>query len=124
MKINKLILSAIIALGGAFSANAQNVAVEETENVFQPHWYIMGQVGGQETLGETSFGRLASFNAQIGVGYRFNSVLGVRVIANGWTSKGSITVSRISRPGRRLRCAERWWCRRAPARVWRYRPRR
>ena len=92
MKINKLILSAIIALGGAFSANVQNVAVEETENVFQPHWYIMGQVGGQETLGETSFGRLASFNAQIGVGYRFNSVLGVRVIANGWTSKGSITV--------------------------------
>ncbi|MDE6396119.1 MAG: OmpA family protein, partial [Muribaculaceae bacterium] len=92
MKINKLILSAAIALGAVFSTNAQNAAVEVTENVFQPHWYIMGQVGGQETLGETSFGRLASFNAQLGFGYRFNSVLGARVILNGYTSKGSITV--------------------------------
>ncbi len=90
MKINKLILSAAIALGGVFTATAQQATVEES--VFQPHWYIMGQVGGQETLGETSFGRLAAFNAQIGVGYRFNSVLGARLIFNGYTSKGSVTV--------------------------------
>ncbi|MDE6121896.1 MAG: OmpA family protein, partial [Duncaniella dubosii] len=51
-----------------------------------------GQVGMQETLGETSFGKLASFNAQVGVGYRFNPVLGARLIFNGWTSKGSIEV--------------------------------
>lgn len=92
MKINKLFLSASLALCAAFAANAQE-AQEETEYVFQPHWYIQGQVGMQETLGETSFGKLASFNAQIGAGYRFNPVLGARVILNGLNSKGSICVN-------------------------------
>lgn len=92
MKLNKLLLSATVALGGVFMANAQE-AVEETEYVFQPHWYIQGQVGMQETLGETSFGKLASFNAQVGFGYRFNSVLGARLVFNGLTSKGSIDVN-------------------------------
>lgn len=91
MKINKLFLSASFALCAAFAANAQE-AQEETEYVFQPHWYIQGQVGMQETLGETSFGRLSSFNGQIGVGYNFNPVLGARLVFNGWTSKGSITI--------------------------------
>ncbi len=91
MKINKLIASASIALCAAFMANAQEAA-EETEYVFQPHWYVQGQVGMQETLGETSFGRLSSFNAQIGVGYRFNPVLGARIVFNGLNSKGSITL--------------------------------
>lgn len=93
MKINKLLLSASIALCGAFMANAQDVALEETEYVFQPHWYIQGQVGGQETLGETVFGRLASFNAQIGGGYQFTPVFGARVIVNGMTSKASMTLN-------------------------------
>lgn len=91
MKINKLFLSASLALCAAFTANAQEAA-EETEYVFQPHWYIQGQVGMQETLGETSFGKLASFNAQIGAGYQFNPVFGARLIFNSWTSKGSITL--------------------------------
>ena len=92
MKINKLLLSASFALCAAFAANAQVVEEEVTEYVFQPHWYIQGQVGMQETLGETSFGRLSSFNAQIGVGYRFNPVLGARLVFNGLNSKGSITI--------------------------------
>ncbi|MCM1076181.1 MAG: OmpA family protein [Bacteroides sp.] len=92
MKINKLFLSASIALCAAFTANAQ-AADEETEYVFQPHWYIQGQVGMQETLGENSFGKLSSFNAQIGGGYRFNPVLGARLILNSWTSKGAIDVN-------------------------------
>ena len=92
MKINKLLLSASFALCAAFAANAQVVEEEVTEYSFQPHWYIQGQVGMQETLGETSFGRLASFNAQIGVGYRFNPVLGARLVFNGLTSKASETV--------------------------------
>ena len=91
MKINKLFLTASFALCAAFMANAQE-AQEETEYVFQPHWYVQGQVGMQETLGDTSFGKLASFNAQVGVGYRFNPILGARLIFNGWTSKGSIEV--------------------------------
>ncbi|MDE6367701.1 MAG: OmpA family protein, partial [Muribaculaceae bacterium] len=90
MKINKLLLSASFALCAAFAANAQIGGV--TDYSFQPHWYIQGQVGMQETLGETSFGRLSSFNAQLGVGYRFNPVLGARLVFNGLTSKGSITV--------------------------------
>lgn len=80
-----------MALCAAFTASAQEAA-EETEYVFQPHWYIQGQVGMQETLGETSFGKLASFNAQIGAGYQFNPVFGARLIFNSWTSKGSITL--------------------------------
>lgn len=91
MKINKLFLTASFALCAAFMGHAQE-AQEETEYVFQPHWYIQGQVGMQETLGKTSFGKLASFNAQVGVGYRFNPVLGARLIFNGWTSKGSIEI--------------------------------
>lgn len=93
MKINKLFLSASLALCAAFGANAQTVEEEVTEYVFQPHWYIQGQVGMQETLGETSFGKLASFNAQIGGGYNFNPVLGARLIFNSWTSKASICIN-------------------------------
>lgn len=93
MKINKLFLSASLALCAAFGASAQTVEEEVTEYVFQPHWYIQGQVGMQETLGETSFGKLASFNAQIGGGYNFNPVLGARLIFNSWTSKASICVN-------------------------------
>lgn len=94
MKINKLLLTGSFLFCAAFMANAQQAA-EETEYVFQPHWYVQGQVGMQETLGETSFGKLASFNAQLGVGYRFNPVLGARVVFNGLTSKGSITIDGV-----------------------------
>ncbi|MDE6269536.1 MAG: OmpA family protein [Muribaculaceae bacterium] len=90
MKLNKILVSATVALSSAFMANAQ--APEETEYVFQPHWYVQGQVGLQETLGEASFGDLSAFNAQLGVGYRFNPVLGARLVFNGLTSKGAITV--------------------------------
>lgn len=92
MKINKLFLSTSIALCAAFMVNAQE-AKEETEYVFQPHWYAQGQIGLQETLGEASFGDLASFNAQIGGGYQFNPVIGARLIFNSWTSKASIEIN-------------------------------
>lgn len=93
MKINKLFLSTSLALCAAFGAYAQTAEEEVTEYVFQPHWYIQGQVGLQETLGEASFSKLASFNAQIGGGYNFNPVLGARLIFNSWTSKGSICIN-------------------------------
>lgn len=91
MKINKLFLSASLACCMAFTANAQE-AQGETEYVFQPHWYALGQVGMQETLGEASFGKLAAFNAQVGAGYHFTPVFGARLVLNGWTSKGSISI--------------------------------
>lgn len=92
MKFNKLFLTASIALCCAFGAAAQ-AEQEVTETVFKPHWYIQGAAGMQETLGETSFGRLAAFNAQVGVGYNFNPVIGARFIVNGWTSKASMDIN-------------------------------
>lgn len=92
MKINKIFLSASLALCAAFNAGAQEIGEEVTEYTFQPNWYVMGQVGMQETLGETSFGRLGSFNAQIGAGYNFNPLFGARLVLNGLTSKGAIEV--------------------------------
>ena len=76
----------------AFNAGAQQVAEEVTEYTFQPNWYVLGQVGMQETLGETSFGRLSSFNAQIGAGYNFTPLFGARLVLNGMTSKGAMEV--------------------------------
>lgn len=90
MKFNKLFLSATLALAST-CAFAQ-AAGEVVEYQFQPHWYGQAQVGLQETLGEASFGKLASFNAQLAGGYNFTPVFGARLALNGWTSKGSMQV--------------------------------
>lgn len=61
----------------------------KTEYVFTPHWYIQIQpAGAQYTLGETSFNDLVSYNAQLAVGYNFNSIVGARLSVNAWQSKG------------------------------------
>lgn len=90
MKFNKLFLSATLALAST-CAYAQ-AAGEVVEYQFQPHWYGQAQVGLQETLGEGSFGKLASFNAQLVGGYNFTPVFGARLALNGWTSKGTMEV--------------------------------
>lgn len=87
MKLKNIFVSASLGLC-ALCAQAQEVK----EYVYIPNWYIQGAIGGQETLGETSFGKLLAPNAQIGVGYNFNPVFGARLILNGWQSKASITV--------------------------------
>ncbi len=84
MRLKNIILSCLAAVV-CFSANAQETV--KTENVHKPHWYLQGQVGAQYTLGELSFGDLISPNAQIGVGYNFNKVLGARFSVNAWQSK-------------------------------------
>ena len=71
MKLNKVLLSGVIALS-CVSASAQEA--DKTVNVFTPHWYAQAQVGGQYTLGEIGFGKLLSPNVQVGVGYNFNKV--------------------------------------------------
>ena len=86
MKLRNILLSSTIILS-SLVAGAQNK--EATESVFVPHWFIQGQFGAQETLGETSFGRLISPNAQIGVGYKFNPYIGARLSINAWQSKGA-----------------------------------
>ena len=70
---------------GCVTASAQEG--DKTVNVFNPHWYVQAQIGGQYTLGEISFGKLLSPNAQLGVGYNFNKVVGARLSVNAWQSK-------------------------------------
>lgn len=86
MKLRNILLSSTIILS-SLAAGAQNK--EATELTFIPHWYIQGQFGAQETLGETSFNKLLSPNAQIGVGYKFNPYIGARLSVNAWQSKGA-----------------------------------
>ena len=84
MKIKNILLSVVVAMG-CISASAQEA--DKTVNVFNPHWYVQAQVGGQYTLGEISFDKLLSPNAQLGVGYNFNKVVGARLSLNAWQSK-------------------------------------
>ena len=84
MKLNKVILSGVVALS-CVSASAQEA--DKTVNVFTPHWYAQAQIGGQYTLGEIGFGKLLSPNVQVGVGYNFNKVVGARFSLNTWQSK-------------------------------------
>ena len=84
MKIKNILLSGVVAMG-CISASAQEA--DKTVNVFNPHWYVQAQVGGQYTLGEISFDKLLSPNAQLGLGYNFNKVVGARLSLNTWQSK-------------------------------------
>ena len=90
MKLNKVLLSGVIALS-CVSASAQEA--DKTVNVFTPHWYAQAQIGGQYTLGEIGFGKLLSPNAQVGVGYNFNQVVGARLSLNAWQSKAGQNVA-------------------------------
>lgn len=90
MKLNKVILSGVVALS-CVSASAQEA--DKTVNVFTPHWYAQAQIGGQYTLGEIGFGKLLSPNAQVGVGYNFNQVVGARLSLNTWQSKAGQNVA-------------------------------
>lgn len=86
MKLNKILLSAAVALC-SLTAGAQE-AQEVVSYTFNPHWFVQGQFGGQETLGEGAFGRLAAPNAQLAVGYKFNPYIGARIAVNSWRSRG------------------------------------
>ncbi|MCD8290405.1 MAG: OmpA family protein [Prevotella sp.] len=85
MKIKKIILSCLLVMG-CLGAAAQ--PEEKTEYVFNPHWYLQVQpLGAQYTVGELSFGKLVSYNAQIGAGYQFNPTIGLRLSVNAWSSR-------------------------------------
>ena len=86
MNIKKSIFAALLA-SVSLGAFAQGDEVKY-EYVFQPHWYIQGQIGGQYTLGEIGFGKLLSPNAQVALGYNFHKVVGARLAVNAWQSRG------------------------------------
>jgi OOP family OmpA-OmpF porin len=92
MEIKKTLLSAILVLSCA-AVSAQEQA--RTEYVFNPHWYIQAQFGGQYTLGEVDFDDLLSPNAQLGIGYNFNKVVGARLAVNAWQSKAGSSIDGV-----------------------------
>ena len=87
MKIKNILLSGVMAMS-CLVANAQDAP--KTEYVFNPHWYVQGQIGAQYTLGEVKFGDLISPNIQLGVGRQFTPIWGARFSINSWQSKGGI----------------------------------
>ena len=89
MNFKKTLLTVLVAMGCS-AAMAQQTT---TETVFNSHWYVRGQIGGQYTLGEVKFGDLVSPNAQIAAGYNFTSLWGARIAVNAWQSKGGSKIN-------------------------------
>ncbi len=89
MKPMKLFMaSAMLAMGTAAMAQATYTDKDGNEYQFKKHAFLDLQGGAQYTLGEAKFGDLISPNVQLGLGYQFNPVFGMRLQANGWQSKG------------------------------------
>ena len=80
---------AALALG-TVSSMAQATYTDKDGNEYQynKHWFLDLQGGAQYTLGEAKFDKLISPNVQLGLGYQFSPVFGLRLQANAWQSKG------------------------------------
>ncbi|MDE6561862.1 MAG: OmpA family protein [Muribaculaceae bacterium] len=104
MKLNKILLAGAMLFAGA-SAMAQETI---TEYSYVPNWYLQGQFGGQETLGETSFGHLFSPNAQVAGGYNFNPYIGARLAVNFWQSRGAQNFNKLGENGALVPFNQRW----------------
>ena len=90
MKPMKLFMASAMLAMGATNAMAQATYTDKEGNEYQfeKHWFLDLQGGAQYTLGEAKFGDLLSPNLQLGLGYQFSPVFGMRLQANGWQSKG------------------------------------
>jgi OOP family OmpA-OmpF porin len=84
MELKKWLMMGVFALSFV-SMSAQEPAKE----VFKPHAYLQLQGGGAYTLGETSFDKLLSPAAQLGIGYQFCPVFSTRLAFSGWKSRGA-----------------------------------
>ena len=86
----KSIFAASLLAISSSSAMAQATYTDQNgdEYTFNKHWFLDLQGGAQYTLGEAKFGDLLSPNVQLGLGYQFSPVFGMRLQANGWQSKG------------------------------------
>ena len=85
MKKTLLILTSAVALLASASMNAQHKADEFNGYVFMD---VRGGIGF--TSGESSFGKLLSPAASIGVGYQITPVWALRADFSGWQGKGAI----------------------------------
>ena len=90
MKSFKTLLTAAVLSSCGLNAMAQATYTDKDGNEYQfnKHWFLDLQGGAQYTLGEAKFGDLISPNVQLGLGYQFSPVFGMRLQANGWQSKG------------------------------------
>ena len=90
MKPMKLFMASAMLAMGATNAMAQATYTDKEGNEYQfeKHAFLDLQGGAQYTLGEAKFGDLLSPNVQLGLGYQFSPVFGMRLQANGWQSKG------------------------------------
>ena len=92
MKKVKFILVALVTMFTTTAmAQATYTDAENNKYEFQKHWFLNLQGGAQYTLGEAKFKDLISPNVQLGLGYQFSPVFGVRLQANAWQSKGGWT---------------------------------
>ena len=86
-KMQIFMASAMIAMGTNAMA-ATYTDKDGNEYTFKKHAFLDLQGGAQYTLGEAKFSDLISPNVQLGIGYQFTPVFGMRLQANGWQSKG------------------------------------
>ena len=90
MKSLKTLLAAALLSAGAVAASAQATYTDKAGNnyEFKKHAFLNLEGGAQHTLGEAKFSDLLSPNVQLGLGYQFSPVFGMRLQANAWQSKG------------------------------------
>ena len=86
--LKSLMAIATLALGTTSTMAATYTDKDGNEYQFKKHAFLDLQGGAQYTLGEAKFGDLISPNVQLGLGYQFSPVFGMRLQANGWQSKG------------------------------------
>ena len=87
--INNIIAASLLcACAMPAMAQASYTDKDGIEYTFKKHAFLDLQGGAQYTLGEAKFGDLISPNVQLGIGYQFTPVFGMRLQANGWQSKG------------------------------------
>lgn len=83
MKFFKTLLAVALLSVGVTTASAQ-----DADYKFKPYTYIDLQGGAQWTIGEAKFKDLISPNLQVGLGWQFSKVIGLRLQANAYQSKG------------------------------------
>ena len=86
--LKTLIAALLLCCSGTAMAQATYTATDGTVYTFKKHAFIDLQGGLQYTLGEAKFKDLLSPNLQGAIGYQFSPVIGARIQANFWQSKG------------------------------------
>lgn len=100
LKIKKITLAAALMTLGASTAMAATYTDKDgNEYQFKKHAFLDLQGGAQYTLGEAKFGDLISPNVQLGIGYQFSPLFGMRLQANAWQSKGGWSGYKATKDG-------------------------